>query len=85
MKLLLCQDCGDVFSLTKVKRSCQCGETSGRYIDNLNAEYSGDAAIPLGFHNTFFLNAIHNQPESGLGKNFEAFVIPKECPTYKKI
>ena len=83
MKLLLCRNCGDVFSLSKNTKSCSCGETKGRYIDNLNAWYSGIDALPLGFANNSFITAINNQPDSGWGKSFEAFVIEKDCETFK--
>lgn len=83
MKLLYCTECKDVFRMFFEERSCFCGKTKGNYIDNLNAVFSGPA-IPLGFHNTFFYNALENQPESGWGKTFEAFVIQKDCPTFKK-
>jgi hypothetical protein len=46
MKLLLYGKCGDVFSIsTKKKKTCECGATKGMYTDNLNAWYSGDAAL----------------------------------------
>lgn len=82
MKLLLCPDCGDVFNLSSAEKSCTCGTTRGYYVDNLNAVYEG--GIPLGFTNSTFLNAVRTQPQSGLGREFTAFVIPKECPTFKE-
>lgn len=81
MKLLLCQDCGDVFNLKREVKTCGCGKTRGQYTDDLNAVYSG--GIPLGFANSTFLEAVLRQPESGMGKEFTAFVIPHECPTFK--
>lgn len=85
MKLLVCKECSDVFSLRLDKeRTCECGKTKGKYTDNINAVYSGPC-YPLGFANSSFIDAIWNQPESGMGKDFTAFVIPKECTTMKKI
>jgi len=52
-------------------------------MDDLQAVYSG--GIPLGFNNFTFLPALHGQPEKGLGRRFEAFVIPKQCPTFKLV
>lgn len=49
----------------------------------MNAEFKGPA-IPLGFHNTYFFNALKNQPKKDWGKEFTAFVIEKNCPTFKK-
>jgi hypothetical protein len=85
MKLILCKQCTDVVRLFEVERRCKCGAVGGRYLDGLNAEYWGDDAVPIGFHNALLLNAIANQPYTGMGKNFEAFVIPRECGTMKKV
>jgi len=80
MKLLYCSKCGDVFNLVMDRwKFCRCGKVRGRYMDEINAVYSG--GIPIGFNNFSFYPALKNQPESGLGREFEAFVIPKDCPT----
>ena len=83
MKLLFCTGCYDIFSLRRYLRYCACGESAGRYKDDLQAEVSGKA-VPLGFHNQDFAEAIRNQPEEGAGERFIAFVIPKHCPTIKR-
>lgn len=81
MKLLFCPNCKDVFNLKQdVVKSCSCGQTSGKYNDNFQAEYTG--GVPVGFANRSFIDALNNQPAKGLGRRFEAFVIPKECPTF---
>ena len=86
MKLLLCKNCQDVIRLVQEEvRTCRCGKVSGKYINDLDAIYSGDDAIPLGFANSTLVKAIVNQPEDGWGKEFTAFVIPKNCPTFVKI
>lgn len=83
MKLLYCRSCGDVFSLRYERRTCFCGRSSGQYgADGLNAWYDGPA-VPIGFDNASFHNARELQPESGRGKKFTAFVIPKDCPTMR--
>lgn len=88
MKLLLCNNCQDVFNLTDITKICSCGQTHGKYIDDLNAEYSGQHAIPLGFSNSALSFAIRNQPTikefDGLGLDFSAFVVPKDAPTFIK-
>jgi hypothetical protein len=66
------------------EKSCECGEISGKAIDNINIEYKGNA-IPLGISNSSFLVALKNQPFIGLGFEFKAFIIPKKCSTIKKI
>tara|TARA_R100000081_G_C4727261_1_gene121409 strand:+ start:275 stop:652 length:378 start_codon:yes stop_codon:yes gene_type:complete len=81
MKLLLCNTCGDIIQLSKSTRTCQCGSCGGHYKeDGVNAIYYGPA-IPIGFHNSSFTDAISNQPEYGNGIEFTAFVIPKVCPS----
>ena len=86
MKLLLCKDCHDIFNLRLAMKTCSCGKTSGQYINNLDAEYSGPG-IPLGFTNISFRSAVLNQPKGyhDMGKEFVAFVIAEECPTIKKL
>lgn len=84
MKLLMCLHCHDIFNLNLDEKTCRCGKTKGKYIDELHAEYSGEHAIPLGFTNTSLIKAIQNQPEDGLGETFTAFVIPKKCATFVK-
>jgi len=61
-----------------------CGACGGTYVDNVQAEYYGPA-IPLGFDNPSFLQAVDNQPNRGMGKLFTGFVIPKECKTFRKV
>lgn len=83
MKLIFCPKCEDIVKCQKSGRTCQCGASGGRYIDNLNAVYWGEA-IPLGLANSSFVTALRLQPENGLGSRFEAFVIPKTCLTFIK-
>jgi len=84
MKLLYCPNCGDVFNLKLVEKQCSCGKTKGIYLsDCVQARYTG--GIPLGFNNNLFRYAITSQPEYDMGKDFPAFVIPKNCNTFKEI
>jgi hypothetical protein len=86
MKLLHCDSCLDVFNLTYDTKTCRCGATKGKYLpDGVNAIYSGEYATPLGFANFSFYTAMLRQPEEGRGERFEAFVIPKNCPTFVKV
>ena len=76
--------CHDVIRLkVGVEKSCDCGATGGRYLNNLYAEYWGENAVPLGFANGSFVRALSCRPENGWGHPFTAFVIPKECDTMK--
>lgn len=84
MKLLYCPTCNSVFNLISGKwKMCDCGRARGRYMDNSRAVYSG--GVPIGFNNFTFFPALSEQPEKGLGRRFEAFVIPKECPSMQRI
>lgn len=86
MKLLLCKSCQDVIRLIPNEvRSCKCGNCSGKYINGIDAVYTGENAVPLGFANSTLVSSIRNQPQSGMGSNFTAFVIPVICPTFKKV
>jgi len=85
MKLLYCNTCRDIVKLYRTTRNCQCGATGGHYReDGLNAIYYGPA-IPLGFANGSFHEALDNQPEFGMGTVYNAFVIPKVCPTMEHV
>ncbi|AIF53535.1 hypothetical protein [Pelosinus sp. UFO1] len=92
MKLLYCRECGDVFNLAFSKKSCTCGKVYGQYEeDGLHATYSG-SGIPLGIHNISFSSAIIEQDALNRqmeipfqGSRFEAWVIPKNCDTFKKL
>lgn len=42
MKLLICDQCGDVFNLSFTLKQCSCGHVKGHYIDNVNAVVNGN-------------------------------------------
>ena len=82
MKLLYCKNCRDVVRLIKENRYCLCGKSSGMYLDNVNAVYSGNA-VPLGINNSSFNEAVFYQKEKE-SITFDAFVIEKQCKTFIK-
>lgn len=96
MKLLMCLDCMDIFNLTYKDKFCGCGKTKGKYTDNLNAEYSGNAQ-PIGFANGSFRQAYQEQKlenkmrslksksECCKGVEFTAFFIPDVASSLCKI
>lgn len=84
MKLIFCPKCEDVTKLLSEYRSCRCGRSGGKYTDDLNAIINGDA-IPLGFSNPSFVEALKNRPKLGMGERFTAFVIAEQCPTIRKV
>ena len=84
MKLIYCKKCMDIILLTNEIRECKCGECSGFYEDDINAVVSGPCTC-LEFANDSFVEAIRNQPEAGMGKEFVAFVIPKKGETIRSV
>jgi len=84
MKLLFCLKCNDIFNLNFAGKTCSCNATGGRYLDNINAEYWGDYAIPLGFENNSLKQAIIKQTNNPPGPEFTAFVIPKQASSMIK-
>lgn len=94
MKLLMCLSCGDIFNLSKKDKQCTCGETKGKYIDNLNAEIEGNCQ-PIGFANGSFRTALiiqgvederqKKKSECCKGVEFTAFFIPKSATSINKI
>jgi hypothetical protein len=84
MKLLYCKKCGDIFNLTHKEKICSCGETSGLYIDNINAEIKGDC-IPLGFANSTFRAAFKiRRLEPDTNPLFTAFFIPENAESVRR-
>lgn len=81
MKLIYCPLCQDVVKLRRTKTECECTGSWGYYKpDGLNAVIGG-ATIPLGFNNHSLRESLQFRPEKGVGMEFDAFVIPKVCPT----
>lgn len=94
MKLLFCLDCMDLFNLRKEPKTCGCGKTTGHYINDVDAEYSGNAQI-LGIGNTGFTEAIRVQflenkekrakKDCCEGVKFLAFTIPAHARSITKV
>ena len=83
MKFIFCCDCQEIVRLRRELRKCVCGKSSGRYVDETNAEIQGNC-IPIGIKSSSFEAALRAQPKGpGKGKRFEAFVIPKICNTVR--
>jgi hypothetical protein len=85
MKLIICKKCTDIVRLIQHKvKYCDCGESSGQYINNIEAWYKGNC-IPLGFANSSLAHALSNQPEESPGNVFIAYVIEKDCKTFNNL
>ena len=90
----MCLNCMDIFSLSREEKVCSCGQTKGRYTDNLNAEYSGNGQ-PIGIANGSFRQSLLVQRyedtkpkkmgECCKGVEFTAFFIPKSATSINKI
>ena len=85
MKLVFCPACHDVFRLWMgEERHCRCGASWGKYLgDDLTGKIGGQA-IPLCIPNDSLREAVSHRPESGDGRPFAAFVIPRRCDTVKE-
>ncbi|MDH5598970.1 MAG: hypothetical protein OEY34_07590 [Cyclobacteriaceae bacterium] len=91
MKLIQCNVCHDIFNLSYELKSCSCGESGGKYTNILYAEISGNCEI-IGFDNNKFYRAIYannKAKEMGYdletGIRFEAFIIPENAKTIKRL
>ena len=81
MKGVFCTKCYDiVFLRPNGRRTCECKQSWGEYVDDLNAKIGGPC-VPIGFSNKSFVHALKHRPEYGKGKIFESFIIPVHCPT----
>ena len=97
MKLLLCIKCTDIRSLRVDESvSCRCGKSSGKYlkdvdvINGVDAVYSGDNAMLIGFSNHSFVDAVRDQKACGdrgdlRGREFNAFIIPEKARSVRKV
>lgn len=62
MKLVQCNECGDMFNLRMEDKSCSCGKTTGRYVDNSHAVVTGPhMAIAIG--NGSYHDAVRAAPK----------------------
>jgi hypothetical protein len=98
VKLIFCNNCRDIVKLKHESRNCECGESGGRYIDDLYAEVWGPC-IKIGFANGSFLNALYLQTVKGdldkkmdyggeqvtMGRDFKAFIIPESAKTMTRV
>lgn len=98
MKLLLCLLCDDLVTLRSAHaRQCECGESSGQYLSEGLAKYSGPALL-VGFGNSTFADVIRQQLKKSdkdldkmggfgpyrdelKGRCFDAFIIPESAST----
>jgi hypothetical protein len=85
MKLIYCRNCHFMFSLQESDRFqwCKCGDSGGRYINDINAEFTGRHAVPIGIDNSTLVEAMFKNNDI---TNFKAFVIDDAtAPTFKRL
>ncbi len=59
MKAIYCTECDELYSLQyKRFRRCKCGETAGKYMDDLRTAVVTKGAIIVGIDNFSFYNAL---------------------------
>lgn len=83
MKLLNCLRCGDIIALRGKVRTCECGASKGRYVDNINAEYEGPSRL-IGINNHDLNAARGGLPGEGADE-FRCWVISDHCKPVKKL
>lgn len=84
MKLLFCDECGDVIVLKKEPGSCKCGHSSGRYLqDELHAVYTG--GIPLALNNNSLKFTLDNYHKIGHGFSLDAWSVNPDEEEYTKV
>jgi len=78
MKLIFCPECYDIFDLDiKEVKSCHCGQSSGKYLDDLRTVEVSEKAIVICFNNQQFTNAlIFTCDDDKSGQNFNAWILP---------
>ncbi len=57
MKLIYCISCGDIFSLDLHTKTCKCGKSFGKYINNIYAVVNGEG-ISLAISNSSLRNTV---------------------------
>lgn len=101
MKLCLCIQCNEVFSLSHDYHECKGGHCGGQYIDHLNAKVWGDPTkmFVLGFANSSVVHALKKQINDGdlpptmyyggkmtpPGREFDAFIIPNAADSIERV
>jgi hypothetical protein len=82
MKLLFCKSCQDIVRMMAEPRECKCGAVGGRYLDDLDAVYYGDDAIPMGASNPTMVKMARAWPKI---EHPTFFAIADDCDTFFKV
>ncbi len=89
MKLLLCRVCGDVVKLSPTPRSCGCGASSGRYLEDESTVEQTEGSISIALHNHDLRAAIEAFDSTEAGWHplmvLRAYVNPRDEPDVKYV
>jgi hypothetical protein len=80
MKLLVCRSCGDIVRVRREARTCVCGRSSGRYLeDNATVEQT-EGTLSIALHNHDLTSAVEAFDEAPQGWHplmvFRAYLNP---------
>lgn len=85
MKLILCSTCSDIVKLhTSMLRTCLCGASWGRYLNDGHTATYGGKAVPLGILNSALEAAVLRVRGGNPNRSFTAFVFGDEEISFKK-
>ena len=80
MKLLVCRNCGDVILMRPEARSCFCGKSSGRYLEDKSTVEQTAGTLSIALHNHDFHTAVAAFDEAPAGWHpmfvFRAYLNP---------
>lgn len=82
MKYLYCKVCKDFLAMKSEISFCSCKQTSGQYVDDLYAKYSGEC-IPVAIPNSQIEQAIRKHNE-GRSSALAAIFIIDEVNTFRR-
>jgi hypothetical protein len=74
MKLVHCLLCGDIVALRPRERSCECGASSGRYVDHIWVEVIGPCRV-LGTRNDQIRHSLAVEHVPHVGPNYRWWVV----------
>ncbi len=70
MKLIRCEECGDVVRIVHTKwRKCDCGKSGGQYNDDMISATVGGTCEVIGLRNDFFTEKQFSKKRGEDGKN----------------
>lgn len=86
MKLLNCMECHDVQAMTFTERTCFCGKSKGKYVNEVKVEVSGPSRV-IGMRNDDYFASMRTRDPR---RNYNWFEIiekdqSRNCESYDGI